>query len=125
VRAPKLGLSLVKPAANGQPIGMSDVAVPPEAVDELIQQGDLEAARSALAAVAPGDERYAVARIRLSLAEGSMPAGIAQQALIRLMRRDPEWPGAKELYREASEAALRTGQSTASHSHPPPPVRKG
>jgi len=104
---------------------MSDAATPPEAVDELILKGDLDAARAALAVVSSGDERYAVARIRLSLADGSMPAGMAQQALIRLMRRDPEWPGAKELYGEASKAALRSGQSTASHSHPPPPVRKG
>jgi len=44
------------------------VAAPPEAVDELIQTGNLDAARAALAAVAPGDERYAVTRIRLSLA---------------------------------------------------------
>ena len=117
-------VSLANPTAKGQPTRMSDVAVPPEAVDELIEKGDLEAARAALVAVPPGDERYAVARIRLSLAEGSMPAGMAQQALIRLMRRDPDWPGAKELYAVASEAALRSGQSTASHSHPPPPVRK-
>ena len=116
---------LAKRAATGQPSEMSDAAAPPEAVDELIQKGDLEGARAALASVAPGDERYAVTRIRLSLSDGSMPAGMAQQALIRLMRRDPEWPGAKELYGEASSAALRTGQSSASHSHPPPPVRKG
>ena len=103
---------------------MSDVAAAPETVDGLIQQGDLEAARAALALVAPGDERYAVTRIRLSLSDGSMPAGMAQQALIRLMRRNPEWPGAKELYDEASDAALRDRQSSASHSHPPPPVRK-
>ena len=103
---------------------MSDVAALPEAVDELIEKGELDAARAALAQIAPGDERYAVTRIRLSLSDGSMPAGMAQQALIRLMRRDPEWPGAKELYRDASDAALRTRQSTASHSHPPPPVRK-
>lgn len=103
---------------------MSDVAAPPEAVDELILRGDFDAARAALAAVALGDERYAVTRIRLSLRDGSMPAGMAQQALIRLMRRDPDWPGAKELYGEASGDALRSGQSSASHSHPPPPVRK-
>jgi len=110
--------------ATGQPSGMSDVAALPEAVDELILRGDFDAARAALAVVAPGDERYAVTRIRLSLREGSMPAGMAQQALIRLMRRDPEWPGAKELYGEATGEALRSGQSSASHSHPPPPVRK-
>jgi hypothetical protein len=106
-------------------MAMSDEAAPPEVVDELIQKGDLEGARAALAGAAPGDEKYAVTRIRLSLMDGSMPAGMAQQALIRLMRRDPDWPGAKELYGEASSAALRTRQSSASHSHPPPPVRKG
>jgi hypothetical protein len=115
---------LAKRTATGQPSAMSDAAAAPEAVDELIQKGDLEGARAALASVAPGDERYAVTRIRLSLFDGSMPAGMAQQALIRLMRRDPEWPGAKELYNDASSAALRGGQSSASHSHPPPPVRK-
>jgi hypothetical protein len=104
---------------------MSEAAVVPEAVDELIRNGDLDGARAELGRVAAGDERYAVARIHLSLSEGSMPAGMAQQALIRLMRRDPDWPGAKELYAEASSAALRQRQSTASHSHPPPPVRKG
>jgi hypothetical protein len=104
---------------------MSDMAASPEVVDELIRSGDFDGARKALSSVAPGDERYAVTRIRLSLHDGSMPAGMAQQALIRLMRRDPDWPGAKELYGEASSAALRTRQSSASHSHPPPPVRKG
>jgi hypothetical protein len=79
---------------------MSDAAVSPDAVDELVRKGDLPGARAALSTVPQGDERYAVARIRLSLAEGSMPAGIAQQALIRLMRRDPDWPGAKDLYGE-------------------------
>lgn len=103
---------------------MSDESTAPEAVDELIQRGDLDAARAALAAIAPNDDRYAVTRIRLSLFEGSMPAGMAQQALIRLMRRDPEWPGAKALYGEASSAAFLTRQSSASHSHPPPPERK-
>jgi hypothetical protein len=124
VRAARFFVPLAKPPAKGQPIGMSDAAVSPEAVDELVLKGDLAGARAALSAVSSNDERYAVARIRLSLAEGSMPAGMAQQALIRLMRRDPDWPGAKELYGEASKAALRSGQSTASHSHPPPPERK-
>ena len=42
------------------------------------------------------------------------------QQLIQLMRRDAAWPGAKELYQEASTSAYLTRQSSVSHSHPPP-----
>lgn len=96
----------------------------PEAVDELLEAGELEQARELLAPVAPSDERFAVVRVKLGLFDGSLPAGAAQQALIKLMRRDPEWPGAKELYQRASSEAYRSRESSASHSHPPPPVRK-
>ena len=82
-------------------------------------------ARTVLDAVPASDETFAVARIRLGLLDGSMPAGAAQQALIRLMRRDPDWPGAKQLYQEASSQAYQTRESSASHSHPPPPKDKG
>ena len=40
------------------------------------------------------------------------------------MRRDPDWPGAKVLYQLASSQAYRSRESSASHSHPPPPARK-
>lgn len=96
----------------------------PEAIDQLLEKGELAQARTALAEVPSSDETYAVVRVKLGLFDGSMPAGAAQQALIRLMRRDAEWPGAKELYQKASGAAYRVGESSASHSHPPPPVRK-
>jgi len=96
----------------------------PEAIDRLLDKGDLAQAREALADVPSSDERYAVVRVKLGLFDGSMPAGAAQQALIRLMRRDADWPGAKELYQKASSAAYRVGESSAAHSHPPPPVRK-
>ena len=96
----------------------------PEAIDQLLENGELAQARTALAEVPSSDETYAVVRVKLGLFDGSMPAGAAQQALIRLMRRDAEWPGAKELYQKASGAAYRVGESSASHSHPPPPVRK-
>jgi hypothetical protein len=97
---------------------------PPEVIDELLDAGELDKARALLADVASSDEAYAVVRVKLGLFDGSMPAGAAQQALIRLMRRDADWPGAKELYQKASSAAYRVGESSASHSHPPPPVRK-
>jgi len=95
-----------------------------EIVDELLTAGELDQARALLATVTPRYERYAVVRVRLGLLDGSLPAGAAQQALIKLMRRDPDWPGAKALYQNASSQAYRSRESSASHSHPPPPVRK-
>jgi len=104
---------------------MSDATLTtPEIVDELLTAGELDQARALLATITPSDERYAVVRVRLGLLDGSLPAGAAQQALIKLMRRDPDWPGAKALYQNASSQAYRSRESSASHSHPPPPVRK-
>jgi hypothetical protein len=103
---------------------MSESAPTPEAVDELLEAAELERARELVATAAQNDERFAVVRVKLGLLDGSLPAGAAQQALIKLMRRDPEWPGAKELYQRASSLAYRGRESSASHSHPPPPVRK-
>ena len=97
----------------------------PEPISELLDVGELDRARELLAATPPGDERFAVVRVKLGLMDGSLPAGAAQQALIKLMRRDPEWPGAKELYQVASSQAYRSRESSASHSHPPPPVPPG
>jgi len=96
----------------------------PEPIDELLDAGQLEPARELLQQVPTSDEKFAVVRVRLGLLDGSLPAGAAQQALIKLMRRDPDWPGAKELYQVASSQAYRSRESSASHSHPPPPVRK-
>jgi hypothetical protein len=117
--------------SRGQGVGivserrsMSESAPTPEAIDELLEAGAEERARELLLAVPPNDERFAVVRVKLGLFDGSLPAGAAQQALIKLMRRDPEWPGAKELYQLASSQAYRGRESSASHSHPPPPVRK-
>jgi hypothetical protein len=104
---------------------MSDAtATTPEAVDTLLVRGEVEQARELLAEVPVGDERFAVVRVKLGLMDGTLPAGAAQQALIKLMRRDPDWPGAKELYQAASSQAYQSRESSASHSHPPPPVRK-
>jgi hypothetical protein len=103
---------------------MSASAPTPEAVDELIEAALLDQARELLQSAPVSDERFAVVRVKLGLLDGSLPAGAAQQALIKLMRRDPEWPGAKELYQLASSQAFRGRESTASHSHPPPPERK-
>jgi hypothetical protein len=94
----------------------------PNTIDSLLEAGDFDAARAALSGVPEGDESYAVVRIKLGLFDGSLPAGAAMQKLIALMRRDANWPGAKELYQEASNQAYSSRQSSVSHSHPPPPT---
>jgi hypothetical protein len=99
-----------------------DSELGPEVLDAMLEADDLSGTRVALEDIATSDERYAVVRIKLGLYEGSMPSGMAMQALIQLMRRDPEWPGAKALYQSASSEAFETRQSSVSHSHPPPPV---
>ena len=101
-----------------------DIQLEPEAIDALLEADDLNGAREALKLAAASDERFAVARIKLALYDGSMPSGAAMQALIQLMRRKADWPGAKELYQSASTAAFETRVSSVSHSHPPPPVGK-
>ena len=101
---------------------MADLNLGPEAIDSLLEAHDFERARQALLIVPATDESYSVARIKLALLDGSMPSGAAMQALIQLMRRNPDWPGAKVLYQQASTDAFQTRQSSVSHSHPPPPV---
>lgn len=101
-----------------------DSELEPETLDAMLEADDLSGARAALQNVAASDERYAVARIKLALYDGSMPSGMAMQQLIQLMRKNPDWPGAKALYQSASSAAFETRQSSVSHSHPPPPVER-
>jgi hypothetical protein len=96
---------------------------PYSVIDGLIEAGDADGARVALNEIDPADETFAVLRIKLGLLDGSLAPGLAMQRLIQLMRRDSDWPGAKELYQEASQSAYRSRQSSVSHSHPPPPVR--
>lgn len=94
-------------------------------MDELLDARDLERARAALDAVEASDRRFDVLRIRLAFYEGSLPPQAAVQELIKVMRRDESFPGARELYQEASDAAYAAGQSSVAQSHPPPPVRRG
>ncbi len=101
-----------------------DSLLEPAAIDALLEVDDLDGAREALSPAPATDERYAVVRIKLALYDGSMPSGAAMQALIQLMRKNPDWPGAKALYQTASSAAFEGRQSSVSHSHPPPPVER-
>lgn len=97
-------------------------AVDPAAIHRLLDAGDLEAARSELSQVPRTDETYAVVRVKLELYDGTLPPLAAIQQLVQLMRKKPDFPGAKELYQEASNLSYQTRQSSPAHSHPPPPV---
>jgi len=101
-----------------------DSVLEPDVLDAMLEADDLSGVRAALHGIAATDDRYAVLRIKLGLFDGSLASGMAMQALIQLMRKDPEWPGAKSLYQKASSAAFETRQSSVSHSHPPPPVER-
>lgn len=95
-------------------------------IDALLEGGDLDEARARLQEPAAASDTFAVLRIKLGLLDGSLEPGHAMQRLIQLMRRDADWPGAKELYQHASQSAYQSGRSSVSHSHPPPPpMRKG
>jgi hypothetical protein len=97
--------------------------VDPSEINALLDEGNLDGARAALGR-APQDDRFVIARIKLSLYDGSLPPGAVMQQLIQLMRRNENFPGAKELYQEASKKAIGAGQSNVAQSHPPPPARK-
>lgn len=90
-------------------------------IDQLLAESSFDEARTALER-APKDRSFQVLRIKLGLATGAMPAGVAMQRLIQLMREEPELPGAKALYQEASRQAYSDRESSVAHSHPPPPV---
>lgn len=96
----------------------------PASIDRLLDAGDLEGARAALASVPRGEEAFSVVRVKLDLYDGALPPLAAVQQLVQLMRKHPDFPGAKELYQEASNLSFQTRQSSLAHSHPPPPVGK-
>lgn len=94
----------------------------PASIHALLDAGDLETARTELAQLPRTDEAYTVVRVKLELYDGTLPPLAAIQQLLQLMRKTPDFPGAKELYQEASNLSYKTRQSSPAHSHPPPPV---
>lgn len=94
----------------------------PASINGLLDSGDLEAARAQLAQVPRSDDAFSVVRVKLELYDGSLPPLAAIQQLVALMRKKPDFPGAKELYQEASNMSYQTRQSSPAHSHPPPPA---
>jgi hypothetical protein len=94
----------------------------PASIDRLLDAGDLEGARAALSQVPRNEEAFSVVRVKLDLYGGTLPPLAAIQQLVQLMRKKPDFPGAKELYQEASNMSFQTRQSSPAHSHPPPPT---
>ena len=94
----------------------------PASIHRLLDAGNLEGARDELLGVPRSDEAYLVVRMKLELYDGTLPPLAAIQQLLQLMRKTPDFPGAKELYQEASNLSYQTRQSSPAHSHPPPPV---
>jgi hypothetical protein len=92
-----------------------------EEISALIGQGEIERATSLLSAHA-GNARYEALRIWIALENEEFPPAVAMQRLVNLMRQDPEFPGARAIYKEASTRSYSHGQSSLAHSHPPPPV---
>ncbi|HEY5960303.1 MAG TPA: hypothetical protein VIV60_27305 [Polyangiaceae bacterium] len=103
-----------------------DVQIPTdyEAIDRLLDAGDIEQAREILGSTDAADESYTVLRIKLTLFDGSLPPAAAMQKLIALMRRQKDWPFAKDVYQIASQRAYAEHESSVSHSHIPPPVKR-
>lgn len=115
------------PEGSGLGYGVvPDIQMPTdfEAIDRLLDANDLDQAREILSNVDPEDESYAALRIKLALFDESLHPAAAMQRLIALMRRQPNWPGAKDLYQIASQRAYAEHESSVSHSHIPPPVKK-
>lgn len=83
----------------------------------LIRQQNFDAARAAIAQLPAGPGRD-VAELRLELEAASDTPELVMQRLVQLMRKHPQAPGARELYRRASDEAYGARSSSPSHSHP-------
>jgi len=92
-----------------------------QTIEQLLDANAFDDARRELDLIPASDESFIVLRIKLDLYSGAVEPGVVMQRLIQLMRRDANWPHAKELYQEASNLAYSSRQSSVSHSHPPPP----
>lgn len=91
-------------------------------IDQLIDSGDYDKARSELSQHDPKKPEVEVVAIKLALLDKSLSSHVCMQKLIDILRRHPDTPGAKELYQKASSQSYQERSSTYSHSHPPPPV---
>src|SRR5262245_46374476 len=90
-------------------------------IDEMVERGDMAAARGALADAGGDAALTELLEVKISLYEGTLAPQIAMNRLLSLMRQDSKLVGAHELYQEASQRSYAGGESSLSYSHPPPP----
>jgi hypothetical protein len=91
-------------------------------IDEMVEQGDMANARAALAE-ATVSALSELVEVKIGLYDGSLAPQLAMNRLLSLMQRDAKLPGAHALYQEASNRSYDGGESSLSHSHPPPPSK--
>lgn len=94
-------------------------------IDQLIEQGQIDAAKRALSEADSNPALRELIEVKLGLLLKEMPPQIAMNRLLVLMRQDSKLPGAQDLYREASRMSYQSGASSLAHSHPPPPPDPG
>jgi hypothetical protein len=87
----------------------------------MVESGDLAAARGALAGAQGDAALIELLEVKIALHEGTLAPQLAMNRLLSLMRQNAKLPGAHELYQDASERSYEGGESSLSHSHPPPP----
>jgi hypothetical protein len=90
-------------------------------IDDMVEQGDLTSARGALAGAQGNAALSELLEVKIGLHEGTLAPQLAMNRLLALMRQDAKLAGAHELYQEASQRSYDGGESSLSHSHPPPP----
>jgi len=94
-------------------------------IDELVERGDVDAARKALSETTGSAALRELVEVKIALRLGELAPQIAMNRLLALMRQDSKLPGVQELYREASRLSYQSGASSLAHSHPPPPPGPG
>jgi hypothetical protein len=90
-------------------------------IDDMVERGDTAAARGALAEARGDAALTELLEVKIALREGTLAPQLAMNRLLSLMRQNAKLPGAHELYQDASQRSYDGGESSLSHSHPPPP----
>jgi len=102
-----------------------DLPAPYGEIDDLVERGDVDAARRALSDAKENPALRELLEVKIALVAGEVPPQLAMNRLLVLMRQNAKLPGIHELYREASRLSYQSGESSLAHSHPPPPPAPG
>jgi len=93
-------------------------------VDRLLEAGDIASAKAAFEAArqsAPDPDLVELFEIQIAILGKQIEPDMGLTRIVSVMRRAPKLPFAKELFQRISTLAYTGGQSSLSHSHPPPP----